>query len=149
MKKTFLSIITTLSALSMAGNVIHKTPAQTQFTPIDTYKATGYDLNASEAAKAASPADDSTIALDFHYCGEAQTALRAGNGEDVENSTAIKLPQEWLARYAGCKITEVKILSGFNGQTKENYITDATVFISNDIFEGEPVYTQRAKLRNW
>ena len=146
MKKTFLSIITTLSALSMAGNVIHKTPAQTQFSPIDTYKATGYDLNASEAAKAASPADDSTIALDFHYCGEAQTALRAGNGEDVENSAAIKLPQEWLARYAGCKITEVKILSGFNGQTKENYITDATVFISNDIFEGEPVYTQRAKL---
>lgn len=145
-KKTLLTICSTLVAVSMAANVTLKVPSQTQLAPIESDNAVSFDFDTPVPNPVIAASSDKITSLDFHYCGTAQTAIRPGNGNEVENSTAIKLPKEWLEHYKGCKITEVKIMSGFNGQTLENYITDATVFISNDIFESEPVYTQRAKL---
>ncbi len=150
MKKSLLSILSTLAAISMAANVtVTKQTAKVEYLPVDNEEAATFCLDPADMQQilpATPTADGKVTTLDFHYCYNPQTVLRPGNGTDVENSAAIKLPAEWLERYVGCKITGVKIASGFNGQTRENYVTDATIFISNDIFEGKPVYTQRGRL---
>ncbi len=110
-------------------------------------------LSLDNVVSIAASDDDKSTVLDFRYCGDPMTAIRPGDGEEVETSAAIKLPKELLQNYIGAKITAVNICAGFNATTYKNHVTDLTLFLSHDIFNQQPFYTQPGRLervsRRW
>lgn len=97
---------------------------------------------------------DEDVVLDFHYCAEPQNGIATGDAGEVENSAAIFLPTSIVDRYAGAEIVSVMLCSGVDMyHFTLNNITDATLFLSYDIFGEEPFMTQRARLsrtsRTW
>lgn len=99
-------------------------------------------------------ADAEDVTLDFHYCDVPANGLFTGDAGEIENSAAIFLPSSIVSRYAGAEIVSVVLCSGVNmDHYSYNDITDATLFLSYDIFGEDPFMTQRARLsrssRTW
>lgn len=150
MKKSILTIMAAMAivpamAETVTINVVPQAPVQS--APIRADLGAQYNFSTPFTVADAPVAQAGVPSLDFHYCGNPEGACRAGYGiEDMETSAAILLPAALTESFAGTQITSVWICSGINGNTSVNHVTDATVFISNDIFGGEPKFTQRAKL---
>ncbi len=105
------------------------------------------DMNGHLTQAPAYAGPDEESVLTFRYCGDPVTGLATGDSDDVENSAAILLPGSLTERYAGTEVMSVVICRGFNvSNWRVNNVTDATVFLSHDIFNDEPFMTQRGRL---
>lgn len=153
MKKNFLTFITALTVVFTAANAddVNKAPVSMADNGVGEIVI---DLNGRQvtgmppmAQFATTAGDDEDVFIDYHYCGDPKTALTTGDGGDIENSAAILLPEDVVARYAGSELVSVMICSGFNrGNPWKNNITDATVFLNHDIFNEKDFFTQRGRL---
>lgn len=146
MKRNIFTVLAIFAVLTAAANV-----SVPDFSPTAAYELSAEDresLSFKEIMPLAT-SDEKTTLLDFHYCGDPMMSLRLGDGEDVENSAAIKLPKEWQQNYIGAKITKVTICAGFNANTYQNHITDLTIFLNRDIFTQQPFYKQAARIERY
>ncbi|MDE5958586.1 MAG: hypothetical protein K2G59_00280, partial [Muribaculaceae bacterium] len=155
MTKNIFSIICALTSASMAVNASAQAPvnmadddSSVREIVIDWKGAPVPQLAAENGA------DGEDVTLDFHYCDVPENGLMTGDAGEIENSAAIFLPSSIVSRYAGAEIVSVVLCSGTNmDHYSFNDITDATLFLSYDIFGEDPFMTQRARLsrssRTW
>ena len=95
--------------------------------------------------QAASVPHDGEEALVFGYCGDYAASLGSSDTKITEESAAIEIPKEVASTWAGASLVKMYIGYGVSS------VDEVTVFITKSL-EGEPVYTQQAKMdvqRGW
>lgn len=152
MKKNIFALIAALTAVSAANAAVGgQAPVDVTETAVGEIiiDNTGTPVTKMPAFSAAA-AGEEDVTLDYHYCGDPVSLLATGDGLEVKNSAAIMLPEDVVTRYAGAEIMSVMICSGANRRDMWiNNITDASVFVSYNIFDDSPeneVARQRGRL---
>lgn len=147
MKQIFPAALCLLTAAtSLAGTVqlsadqlVARTPAAPKAAPV-----------MANAGKADRPvirkASATTESFDFTYAFEPYTAMNLGaNAVGSELYQSFVFTEEYASLYAGCEITAINVFNGVNDSSKNNEITDLTLYIMESL-DGGIIYSQKAEV---
>ncbi len=123
LKSIFLTAVALLSGFNAFAS-----------NPVEVVRLSPAEVMVGMGRRAVSTRGDQS--LNFKYHTQPNSAVRAGDTDEQENSAAIYLPKEVVNQFAGASITSVWVYSGVNSKyTSRNYVTDATVWVNENIFE--------------
>lgn len=88
--------------------------------------------------------DAEEYVMDYGYCYEPYQLSSLGSGR---NYAAILLTTDDLIQYAGCRVTEIGVVTGYNTEDEKNHIEEVTVFLTTSL-ESEPIVQSTGHLES-